>query len=129
MDASPDARERITSSAKRVARLLLTTGGNRLELLAVEMQQERDRLIHAMLMALGVAALLFLSAFAMTAVIAMAMWPYAPTATLLVMACLYAIAGCVLLARLRIHMRRWMAFAGTIDQLRKDRLAAEELLS
>ena len=48
---------KLVETSKRFARRLLTFGGNGLELLMVEMQEERERLLHAILLALGVVAL------------------------------------------------------------------------
>ena len=45
----------LAASSKHFARRLLTIGENRLELLMVEVQEERERLLRAILLALGVA--------------------------------------------------------------------------
>ena len=47
----------LAATSKRFARRLLTIGENRLALLMVEVQEERVRLLRAILLALGVAAL------------------------------------------------------------------------
>lgn len=46
----------LVATSKRFARRLLVLGENRLALLIVELQEERARLLHAILLALGVAA-------------------------------------------------------------------------
>ena len=48
----------LVETSKRFARRLLTIGENRFELLMVEVQEERERLLRAILLALGVAAFL-----------------------------------------------------------------------
>jgi len=45
----------LAGSSKRFARRLLTIGESRLELLTVEVQEEHERLLHAVLLALSVA--------------------------------------------------------------------------
>jgi len=47
---------RLGATSKSFARRLLTIGENRLELLTVEVQEERERLLYAFLLALGVSA-------------------------------------------------------------------------
>ena len=54
--ASTDAGQ-LFETSKRLARRLLAIGENRFELLMVEVQDERERLLHAIVLALGVAAL------------------------------------------------------------------------
>ena len=56
MDPSSNYAEQFIETPKRLARLLLAIGENRLELLSVELQEERERLLCAILLALGVAA-------------------------------------------------------------------------
>ena len=87
--------EPIAASLKRFACRLLTIGENRLELLTVEVQEEREHLLHAFLLGLGVAAFGLLAAMTLTAAIVLLFWPYSPVAVLLTLAVLHgaAIAG------------------------------------
>ena len=86
----------IAASSKRFARRLLTIGENRLELLTVEVQEERERLLHALLLALGVAVFGLLAGVALTGAIVVLLWHVSPVAVLLVLTGLYAgIAGCL----------------------------------
>ena len=59
----------LAANSKQFARRLLTIGENRLELLTVEVQEERERLLHAFLLALGVAAFGLLAGITLTAAI------------------------------------------------------------
>jgi hypothetical protein len=52
----------------------LTIGENRLELLTVEVQEEREHLLHAFLLGLGMAALGLLAAMTLTAAIVVLLW-------------------------------------------------------
>jgi hypothetical protein len=56
---------RLAETSKRFARCLLAIGENRIELLMVEVQEERERLLHAIVLALGVAALGLLAGVAL----------------------------------------------------------------
>ena len=70
-------------SAKRIARQLLAIGENRFELLLVELEQERWRLLSAILLALGVAAFGLLAGVGLTAAIAVLFWKLSPLIALL----------------------------------------------
>ena len=56
MEESTVSFRQLAAASKECARRLLTIGENRLELLTVEVQEERERLLRAFLLALGVAA-------------------------------------------------------------------------
>ncbi|MDB6110674.1 MAG: hypothetical protein JWR69_2424, partial [Pedosphaera sp.] len=66
METAADSPEPLAASSKRFARRLMTIGENRLELLLVEVQEERERLLRAILLALGVAVFGFLTGAALT---------------------------------------------------------------
>jgi uncharacterized membrane protein YqjE len=119
----------LAATSKRFAGRLITTGENRLELLMIEVQEERERLLHAMLLALGVAALGLLGTMTLTAAIVILLWQFAPIAVLVVLTCLYAALGIYLYRRLTVLLRDWKSFPATIDQLRKDRQCLEKSLT
>jgi len=118
----------LNATSKRFAGRLIATGQNRLELLMVEVQEERERLLHAMLLALGMAALGLLGAMTLTAAIVILLWPLAPVAVLMVLTSLYAALAIYLHRRLTVLLRDWKSFPATIDQLRKDRQCMEKAL-
>jgi len=64
----------LVDTSKRFARRLLAMGENRFELLMVEVQEERERLLRAILLALGVAALGLLAGMALTGAIVVLLW-------------------------------------------------------
>ena len=68
----------LAASSKHFARRLLTIGENRLELLMVEVQEERERLLRAILLALGVAAFGLLAGVALTGAIVVLFWASRP---------------------------------------------------
>jgi uncharacterized membrane protein YqjE len=119
----------LAATSKRFAGRLITTGENRLELLMVELQEERERLLHAMLLALGVAAFGLLGAMALTAVIVILLWQVAPVGVLAVLTSLYAAIAIYLHRRLTVLLREWKSFPATLDQLRKDRACLEKSLT
>jgi uncharacterized membrane protein YqjE len=117
----------LAATSKRFAGRLITTGENRLELLMVEVQEERERLLRAMLLALGVAVLGLLGAMTFTAVIVILFWKFAPVAVLVMLTVLYGASAIYLYRRLNVLLRDWKSFPATIDQLRKDRACLEKI--
>ena len=129
MDPSTAHLGQIVDSSKRFARQLFTIGENRLELLIVEVQEERERLLHAILLVLGVAALGLLGAMTLTAAIVVLLWPFSPAAVLLGLTGLYATGAVWLYRRLARMLRDWQMLSATLDQLRKDCACLEKTLA
>ena len=129
MEESTATVSQLSSISKQFARRLLTMGENRLELLAVEVQQERERLLRALLLALGVAAFGLLSGIAFTGVVVVLLWPCSPVGALLTLAILYALAAICLCRRLNSLLRDWQTLSASLDQLRKDRACLENILT
>ena len=129
METAADNFEPLVSSSKRFAQRLLTIGENRLELLTVEVQEERERLLRAFLLALGVAAFGMLAGIAFTGLVVVMFWDFSRIAALLALTGLYAAAGYGLYRRLTGLLRDWQTLAASLDQLRKDRACLEKLLS
>jgi len=119
----------LATTSKRFARRLLTIGENRLELLTVEVQEERERLLHAFLLALGVAAFGLLAGLTLTAAIVVLLGQYSPFAVLLTLTGLYGVAAVCLYRRLTLLLRDWQTLSATLDQLRKDRACLEKTLA
>ncbi|HVU08978.1 MAG TPA: phage holin family protein [Verrucomicrobiae bacterium] len=119
----------LAATSKQFVRRLLTIGENRLELLTVEIQEEREGLLCAFLLALGVAAFGLLAGLALTAAIVIWLWACSPVAVLLTLTALYAAAGICLYRRLTGLLRNWQTLSATLDQLRKDRECLEKILT
>jgi uncharacterized membrane protein YqjE len=108
------------TSSKNLARRLLTVFENRLELLMVEIQEERERFLRAILLSLGVAAFGLLTGTALTGLIVVSFRGFPPVAVLAILTFLYAAAAAWFYWRLGRLMRDWKAFSATLDQLKKD---------
>jgi len=128
METAAISFRQLAANSKQFARRLLTIGENRLELLTVEVQEERERLLHAVLLALGVAAFGLLAGLALTAAIVVELWAWSHVAVLLALSCLYGAAGICLYRRLTGLLRDWQTLSATLDQLRKDRACLEKNL-
>ena len=107
----------------------MTIGENRLELLMVEVQEERERLLRALLLALGVALFAFLAGIALTIAVVVLLWSISPVGVLLALTALYSAASILLYCRFTVLQREWKSFPATFDQLRKDRACLEKLLA
>jgi len=129
MEESTVSLRQLATTSKHFARRLLTIGENRLELLTVEVQEERERLLHACLMALGVATFGLLAGLTLTAAIVVMMWAFSPLAVLLALTALYGGIGIYLYRRLIGLLRDWQTLAASLDQLRKDRACLDEILT
>jgi uncharacterized membrane protein YqjE len=129
MEESGSSLRQLAATSKHFVRRLATIGENRLELLAVEVQEERERHLQAILLAFGVAAFGLLAGLTLTAAIVVLLWAWSPVAVLLILTALYAAAGIFLYQRLVGRLRNWQMLSATLDQLRKDRACLEKILA
>jgi len=129
MEESTASFSQLAATSKQFARRLLTIGENRLELLTVEVQEERERLLHAFLLALGVATFGLLAGLTLTAAIVACFWPDSLVPAFLALTGLYGIAGVCLCRRLMRLLHDWETLSASLDQLRKDRACLEKALA
>lgn len=129
MEPASNGSEPLAASSSRFARRLLTIGENRLELLMVEVQEERERLLHAILLALGAAVFGLFAGLTLTAAIVVLLWASSPVIVLLTLTGLYAAGAAYLYQRFTVLLRDWQNFPATLDQLRKDRACLETNLT
>ncbi len=129
MEESAARFNQLASSSKHFARRLLTIGENRFELLTVEVQEERERLLRALLLALGVVTFGVLATLTLTTAIVVLFWDYSHVMTLFLLTGLYGAAGVFLCWRLMGLLRDWQTLPASLDQLRKDRTCLEKTLA
>jgi uncharacterized membrane protein YqjE len=111
----------LVGASKRVAQRTLDISSNRLELLIVELQEERERLFATVLLTLVAAGLALLAGIAFTLGITVLLWEHSPGATLAVLTAVYAAGAALLYAKVVRLQRACDMFAATLEQLRKDR--------
>jgi uncharacterized membrane protein YqjE len=128
MAESTGGLSQIAAASKQIARRLLIIGENRLQLLTVEVQEERERLLRALLLALGAAVFGLLAVLTLTAAVVVLLWPYSPLGVLFGLTLLYGAAGVCLYWRLTGLLRNWQTLPASLDQLRKDRACLEGIL-
>jgi uncharacterized membrane protein YqjE len=118
-DTATSAPE-IKTIARRLVKRLLDIGENRLQLLSVELEEERERLMLALVLSLATAVFGLLTGIALTVVVLLLFWNAHP---LLAMSALTAIYGGMAVFfgfRLVRLKREWKAFSASLSQLRKD---------
>ena len=120
METTTDNLREVVGTSKRLLARVVTIVDNRLELLTVELQEERLRLLRGVLLALGAAVFGFLSGVALTIAAAICFWEYSPALVVLVLALLYGGCAAWLYGGLMRIQRDWRTLPDTIDQLRKD---------
>jgi uncharacterized membrane protein YqjE len=113
-------------ATKRIAQRMFIIVENRVQLLMVEAQEERERALLAIWLALGAAAFGLLAGVALTIMIAAALWEHSPIIALLVLTALYTIAAVFFYRRLVRLQQDWETLPGTLDQLKKDRECLEK---
>ena len=120
-EAAADPLSDLLGASRRMAQRTIDIGANRVELLMVEVQEERERLLLSFHLALASAAFAVLTGFALTFALAVLLWDHGAVAVLFSIA---AVSGaCSLYLRRRIVglQRDYPMFGATLDQLRKDR--------
>lgn len=128
MEESNEGFRHLATLFERTARRVLAIGANRLDLLAAEVQEERERLLHAIYLALGVTVLGLLGGMTFTAALVVGLWDRSPLAVLCVLTLAYAAGAAFLCRRLTACLRDWQTFPDSLDQLGKDRASIERLL-
>jgi uncharacterized membrane protein YqjE len=126
METSLDNGLSLGGATKRIAQRLFVIAENRLQLLMVEAQEERERVLLAILLALCTEVFGLLAGVTLTVVIAVALWEHSPIVALLVLAAIYAAAAMVFYGRLFRLQRDWQTLPGTLEQLKKDRQCLEK---
>jgi uncharacterized membrane protein YqjE len=129
MEEAANHFSQLAAPSKDFARRLMTIGENRLELLMVEVQEERERLLRAIWLALGVALFAFLAGVALTTALVVLLWSFSPVGVLFTLTALYAATSIFLYRRFAILQHNWKTFPATFDQLRKDRQCFEKCLA
>jgi uncharacterized membrane protein YqjE len=129
METPSDTVPHLADASRRLAQRAFVICENRVELLMVEVQEERERFLRAVLLALGAVAFGLLAGMGLTAIIAVAFWQQSPIAALLILTVLYAVVATVLYVRLVRLQRDWQTLPTTLDQLRKDRECLGENLN
>ena len=126
MEPQSDNALHLGDATKRIAQRMFVIVENRFQLLMVEAQEERERVLQAILLGLCAVAFGLLAGMALTFVIAVALWEYSHLIALLVLTAIYTLAALFFYGRLLKLQRDWQSLPGTLDQLKKDRECLEK---
>lgn len=129
MDADAHLLSQLARTSTRLAGLCLVMAGNRVELLMVALQEERQKAFRAILLVLGMSVLGLLAGIALTAAVAVLWWDHSPVGVLLTLTGVYAVVGLILSLRLRRLLRDWQVLSTLVDQVREDRASLEQTLT
>lgn len=111
----------LLDTLRRVGATILAIVHNRLELLIVELQEHRIRLIETLLLLAATAALGFFTlALAATAVVIL-VWNRFGVAGLFVLSGIGLVGTVVIGWQLWRYVKNWPLFEGTLSELKKDR--------
>jgi uncharacterized membrane protein YqjE len=109
------------ASAKRLADLTLATAQNRVEMFAVELQEEKCRFIQAILLTAGAIALGVSALALVTITLVMVFWENGRVPVLCVLSALFIIGAGFALRSLRKCLASGPGFKSTLGELQKDR--------
>ena len=109
------------SSLKRLADLGVATARNRIELFAVELQEEKCRLVQSLLLVAAVIALGTTALCLVTITIVLLFWENGRLPALMVLSVLFIAATAFLGWTLNKRLRSGPTFSATLVELQKDR--------
>jgi len=120
--------EGVTETSKRIAQRILDISQNRFELLVVEVQEERERIMLSFILAMSSVALGMLAGVALTIAIILLLWPYSPVIAAFVLAAIYLIGALAIYARLNRLRSSWKPFDCTLSQFQKDLQCLQDII-
>ncbi len=129
MESFTDEAVRLGGSTGRNSRSLMALGENRLELLILELEDERILLVRSLFLSLGIFTFGLLGMCTLSAAVVIGFWTVHPGIVLAVFAGLYGLLAIAIGLVLRRMIRRAAPFSATLDQLRKDRREIEKIFS
>jgi uncharacterized membrane protein YqjE len=127
METTANHNSTPASAGYRAASTLLRLGANRVELFALELEEERERMRRAAILAVVAAVFGVLAGVAFTVALVLLLWQYSAVLALIAPAAAYGAIAAVLFNRLKTLQREWRSFEATREQLKKDRAALESL--
>ena len=119
----------LSAASREIARRLLEIGENRVDLLMVEIHEERERAVHAIVLATSAAMLGLLAGIVGSAAIVIGFWSYSPLGVLIALTSVYSLGAWGLYSKLTLLRQKSEILPATLDQLRKDRKCLDEHLN
>jgi len=111
----------LAAASKRLAQRAMVICENRFELLVVELEEQAQRVLRALVLSIALLVFTLLTGMAVTMLIAVACWNWSPVLALVLLSALYLGITLSLVMQLTRLRRDWEALPATLEQLRKDR--------
>lgn len=121
MAESTDPPPGLFGSVKRLLETGLALAQNRVELFAVELQEEKYRLVEVLLCTVAVAAFGMMALTLATLAVLVFFWEKALLAALAALSLLYLLATLAAWKALQSCLKKQTAFSETLGEIRKDR--------
>ena len=126
MSTSGESGRGLWASVKRMGDTVLSMVQNRVELFAVELQEEKCRLVEAILCAAAVAAFGMMTLTLVTITVVVLFWENGRLAALVGLSGFYLLVTAWAWRELQKRLKSGSAFAGTLGELKKDRSSTAE---
>lgn len=115
----------IPETLRRIGAAILAILQNRLELLVVELHEDRIRLVETLLLVVAVVALGLFTLILAAAGIIVLVWNELHVIGLFILSAVGLVATLVAGWRLNLRLKNWPLLPGTLGQLKKDRECLE----
>jgi uncharacterized membrane protein YqjE len=126
MDNTPHAEGGILATITRMLKTLRDVVENRVELFVVEWREERLQLLEALLLLMIGTVCALMALLAITFALVVIFWDTHRTLVLALIILAYVGGAVAAFGILRSRMRRWQAFAATLEQIKKDQACFKE---
>ena len=121
MSATGEPSQGVWASIQRTFDILLATAQNRVELFAVELQEEKCRLVEAILCAAAAAAFGMMTLTLVTFTLVALFWESGRLAVLIGLSVVYLVVTVLAWRGLQTRLGSRTAFTGTLNELKMDR--------
>ena len=125
MSEADEPKPGVWASLKRILDTLLATTQNRIELFAVELQEEKRRMVEALLCAAAFAAFGMMTLSLVTFTIVVLFWESGRLVALAVLIVLHLVGTGLAWRALKSRLQCKGAFADTLDEIKQDRSCLE----
>ena len=126
MEEGEPNKSGVMSALRRLASTVLKVVQNRLELLTVELQEERIRLVNMLLLTASVAVLGFLTLATAVVTVMIVTWDRFGVTGMLVLTAAGLVATLLTYWWLRTRLKNWSFLPSTLAELKKDRQCLED---
>jgi len=121
MDEPRQPEGGVLAAVTRLFQTLRDAAENRVELFLIELQEERIRVIDALLLVAVAIVCAVMTLVMVTFTVVVVFWDTHRLLVLALVTAAYAAAAAAALLKLRSRLQRWHAFSATLEEFKKDR--------